>query len=121
MAPFQRKYHKSMVNKKPESIYGQVRAQIDFRKAINLIEEYKLKFGAYPENLKHPKFQELINKKDRLIDCKVKCFKLKNGYELNLNSQEKHQLEFSLDFWKGLGITKTNVRGLQESSPQDRN
>jgi hypothetical protein len=63
MAPFQRKYHKSIANKKPESSYGQVRAHIDFRKAINLIEEYKLKFGVYPENLKDPKFQELINKK----------------------------------------------------------
>jgi len=83
-----------------------------FKTAITLIETHKLRFGSYPESLKDMKF---TGDWDQIALTNVDYRKLDVGYELNLTGGwiGKPDLSYPPEFWKGLGIVKTNVGGFQ--------
>ena len=94
---------------------GQFRKQADakfgdqnFKSAIALIELYKVRFGTYPEHLSDIKF---TGDWDAIWMSAVKYTKLPDGYELDLVRGwiGEPDLSYPPDFWRGLGVRKTNV------------
>jgi hypothetical protein len=95
---------------------GEFRQQADsqfgdqnFKSAIALIELHRVRFGSYPDTLADLKF---LGAWDQNWISAVEYRKLADGYELNLTRGwvGKPDLKYSADFWRGLGIRKTNVQ-----------
>jgi hypothetical protein len=89
------------------------KVETDFRRAIAGIELYKTKFGEYPESTTSKEFIDLFGDWQE-VSLLISYGKCENGYELNINNQERLQISFSPDFWQGLGIAKTNVLGFNK-------
>ena len=81
----------------------------NFKSAIALIELHKVRFGAYPDNLRDLKF---IGPWDAGPLASVEYRKLDEGYELNVVRGwiGAPDLSYPAGFWQGLGVRKTNVR-----------
>ena len=80
-----------------------------FKTAIALIELHKIRFGEYPEDLDDLRF---VGEWDRIIYGSVEYKRLEGGYELNLTRGRvgRPELEYPPDFWKGLGLIRSNVK-----------
>lgn len=81
-----------------------------FKTAISLIELHKTRFGKYPESLDSLKHTGLM---DQSIFPYVKYTKLDEGYSLDLlgkNKNNQKSLNYPQDFWKGLGLKKSNLK-----------
>ena len=115
-APIQILYHRSSAGKKLRSDFETRHADQYFKRAIALIELHKIRFGEYPDTLKEEGFSEFMGDWDKFIYRAIIYSKIGDGYELNLNSQESLHREYPEAFWSGLGIVKTNVKGLYGSS-----
>jgi predicted membrane protein len=114
VAPFQIAYHMSNAGNQLHQNFDQNHADQNFKRGIYLIEIHKLRFGSYPNTLNDPNFTAFMGEWDKFIYQSVTYSKHENGYELNLNSQENAQLEYPELFWSGLGIIRTNVKGLRQ-------
>ena len=81
-----------------------------FKSAIALIELHRVRFGRYPNDLSELKF---TGSWDQLWMSAVKYTKVEDGYELDLVKGwvGKPELDYPAEFWQGLGLRKTNVRG----------
>ena len=68
-----------------------------------------MRYGSYPEDLKSLKF---TGDWDPIALSGVEYRRLANGYELNLTRGwvGKPEVSYPDDFWKGLGLVKTNVQ-----------
>jgi len=80
----------------------------NFKSAIALIELYKVRYGTYPARLSDITF---TGQWDQIWMSAVKYQKLSDGYELDLvrGWVGTPELSYPQDFWRGLGIRKTNV------------
>ena len=80
-----------------------------FKTAISLIELHKVRFGEYPATLKDLKFTGDWDQ-IALVNCEYK--RVGNGYELNLMRGwvGRPVLNYPDEFWKGLGLVKSNVK-----------
>lgn len=81
-----------------------------FKTAIALVELHKLREGEYPQTLNDLKY---VGDWDRIIFSSVKYTKLDDGYELDLINGwmgKPEELEYPDDFWKGLGLVKSNMK-----------
>jgi hypothetical protein len=81
-----------------------------FKTAIALIELYKVRFGEYPAALDSIKY---VGDWDKIAWTSVEYQKLDTGYELNLINGwmgKPDSLEYPADFWKGLGLVKSNIK-----------
>jgi hypothetical protein len=78
--------------------------------AISLIELHKIRFGAYPETLKDLQF---TGEWDAIALPGVEYRRLDTGYELNLvrGTMGKPKASYPSEFWKGLGLVKSNMKG----------
>ena len=81
-----------------------------FKTSISLIELHKLRFGAYPETLNDLTF---IGEWDAIALSSVEYKRLDTGYELNVmrGLLGKPSVNYPPEFWKGLGLLKSNVKG----------
>ncbi len=81
-----------------------------FKTAISLIELHKVRSGVYPESLKDLKF---TGGWDAIAIGSVEYHRLDTGYELNVTRGwvGKPELSYPPDFWRGLGVAKSNVKG----------
>ncbi len=89
-----------------------------FKTAIALIELHKIREGAYPETLDSLKF---VGDWDEIGLNSVSYIKLDEGYELNLKNGwvgKPEHLEYPDEFWKGLGLRKTNLKPILDSISQ---
>ena len=82
-----------------------------FKTAISLVELYRLRHGSYPSSLSDLDF---IGDWDRIALSSVKYERLSDGYELDLVRGwiGKPKVSFPPEFWKGLGIRRSNVGGI---------
>lgn len=80
-----------------------------FKTAISLIELHKVRFGEYPASLKDLKF---TGEWDQIALINMEYKRLGNGYELNITRGwvGKPELKYPDEFWKGLGLMKSNVK-----------
>jgi len=80
-----------------------------FKTAISLIELHKIRFGEYPSSLKDLKF---TGDWDQIALTNVEYKRVGTGYELNLTRGwvGKPELNYPDEFWKGLGLVKSNVK-----------
>ena len=81
-----------------------------FKTAIALVELYKIREGRYPPSLDSLKY---LGDWDQLIFRSVEYKKLDEGYELNLTNGldgMPKKIEYPEEFWKGLGLKKSNLR-----------
>jgi hypothetical protein len=81
----------------------------NFKSAIALIELHKVRFGSYPDSLADLRFTGLW---DQNYISAVEYTKLGDGYEINVTRGwvGEPDLQYPAEFWRGLGIRKTNVR-----------
>src|SRR5687768_4381611 len=81
-----------------------------FKTTISLVELHKVRFGVYPETLKDLQF---TGEWDGIALGGVEYKRLDNGYELNLirGWVDKPNVSYPPEFWKGLGLIKSNVKG----------
>ena len=81
-----------------------------FKTAIALVELHKLRFGTYPETLNDLVF---TGEWDPIAIGSVEYKRLDTGYELNLmrGVLGKPSVSYPPEFWKGLGLVKSNVKG----------
>ena len=84
----------------------------NFKTAIALIELHKVRNGVYPNDLKDLQF---TGDWDQLAINSVEYRKLDVGYELNVTRGWVGQptLIYPPDFWRGLGLVKSNVKPAQ--------
>ena len=82
----------------------------NFKSAVALIELHKVRFGSYPDRLTDLKF---TGDWDQIWIAAVEYRKLDDGYELNVTRGwvGEPDLKYPAEFWRGLGIRKTNVKG----------
>jgi hypothetical protein len=80
-----------------------------FKTAISLIELHRVRFGEYPASLKDLKF---TGDWDQLALGSVEYKRIGNGYELNVSRGwvGKPELRYPDEFWKGLGLVKSNMK-----------
>jgi hypothetical protein len=81
-----------------------------FKTAISLIELHKIRQGEYPSSLNN---LEYLGDWDQLIFRSVEYKRLDSGYELNLINGwigKPENLKYPDDFWKGLGLRKSNLK-----------
>lgn len=81
-----------------------------FKTAIALIELHKTRFGEYPETLDSLKY---VGDWDKLFCRDVKYQKLDTGYVLDLVNGwvgSPKELKYPDNFWKGLGLVKSNLK-----------
>src|SRR5262249_16869521 len=80
-----------------------------FKTAISLIELHKIRSGEYPSSLKDLKF---TGDWDQTALANVEYKRVGIGYELNLIGGwvGKPELKYPDEFWKGLGLVKSNVK-----------
>jgi len=81
-----------------------------FKTAIALIELHKIRFGEYPASLNDLKF---TGEWDAIALNGVAYKRMDNGYELNSvrGWVGKPDLKYPPEFWRGLGLVKSNVKG----------
>jgi len=81
-----------------------------FKRAIALIELHRTRFGAYPRTLKDLQF---LDQSDYTMLAGTRYELLPDGYALDVIVPPTTKLEFSYtaDFWRGLGLRRTNVPG----------
>jgi hypothetical protein len=79
-----------------------------FKTAVSLIELYHLRHGTYPASLDQLDF---VGDWDQIALSAVKYEKLTDGYSLDLvrGWVGKPDVSYPPEFWKGLGIRRTNV------------
>ena len=80
-----------------------------FKTAIALVELHRLRFGAYPDSFDDLEF---LGAQDRHTLLKgLRYEKLSDGYGLDIVSgrDQKPRVTYPPDFWKGLGIRRSNV------------
>ena len=85
-----------------------------FQTAIALVELHRVRFGTYPDTLENLPF---LSAHDRAALVQgLRYEKLAEGYALDvvIPQGEKPSLIYPPDFWRGLGIRRTNV---DRSSP----
>jgi len=81
-----------------------------FKTAIALIELHKNRFGEYPATLDSLKY---LGDWDKIIFSSVKYEKFDSGYSLDLINGwvgKPDTLEYPEEFWKGLGLIKSNMK-----------
>jgi hypothetical protein len=80
-----------------------------FKTSIALIELHKVRFGEYPSSLKELKF---VGEWDQIALASVNYKKVANGYELDVVKGwvGKPQLTYPDEFWKGLGVVRSNMK-----------
>jgi|ERR1041385_8937295 len=80
-----------------------------FKTVISLIELHKVRFGEYPSSLKDLKF---TGEWDQLALNSVEYKRVGNGYELNVTKGwvGKPELRYPDEFWRGLGLVKSNMK-----------
>ena len=81
-----------------------------FKTAISLIELYKIRQGHYPPSLDSLQY---LGDWDALIYHSVEYKRLEEGYELNLTNGwigKPDELRYPPEFWRGLGIKKSNLK-----------
>jgi hypothetical protein len=81
-----------------------------FKTTISLIELHKIRNGKYPESLKDVQF---TGEWDAIALNSVEYKLLESGYELNVVRGWVGQpaLKYPEEFWKGLGLVKSNMKG----------
>jgi ATP-dependent Clp protease ATP-binding subunit ClpA len=79
-----------------------------FKTAIALIELHQRRFGKYPESLSELQF---LGWRDQDLSRRFLYERLAEGYSLEIRIPKDHKLALSYpaDFWRGLGIRRTNV------------
>ena len=80
-----------------------------FKTAIALVELHHLRFGTYPDSFVDLEF---LGAQDRHALLKgLRYERLPDGYALDIATLkgEKPRLSYPPDFWKGLGIRRSNV------------
>jgi hypothetical protein len=78
-----------------------------FKTSIALIELHRVRFGTYPDSLDDLEF---IGSQDRTALTSVTYRKVPDGYELYLPPVENRpDLSYPSEFWRGLGIRRSNV------------
>jgi hypothetical protein len=80
-----------------------------FKTAIALVELHHLRFGSYPDSFDDLEF---LGAQDRHTLLKgLRYEKLPDGYGLDIVSgkDQKPRVTYPPDFWRGLGIRRTNV------------
>ena len=79
-----------------------------FKTAISLIELYHVRHGGYPESLDQ---LDYVGDWDSISLSAVKYERLPDGYALDLTRGwvGKPDLTYPPEFWKGLGIRRSNV------------
>jgi hypothetical protein len=82
----------------------------NFKTAIALIELHKVRTGSYPASLKELRF---TGDWDEIALSAVEYRRLDSGYELNITRGwvGKPEMTYPPEFWRGLGLVKSNVRG----------
>jgi len=85
-----------------------------FKMAIAVVELHRVRFGAYPDSLDDLQFLSAYDRHALLRGLRYE--KLPDGYALDVVTPkgEKPALRYPPDFWRGLGIRRTNV---DRSSP----
>ena len=80
-----------------------------FKTSISLIELHKIRFGEYPNSLNDLKF---TGDWDKIALGSVKYKRVENGYELDVvrGWVGTPELAYPDEFWKGLGLVKSNMR-----------
>jgi len=80
-----------------------------FKTSVALIELHKVRFGEYPNSLTDLKF---VGEWDQIALSNVKYKKVANGYELDVVKGwvGKPQLSYPDEFWKGLGVVRSNMK-----------
>ena len=80
-----------------------------FKTSVALIELHKVRFGEYPDSLTDLKF---VGEWDQIALSNVKYKKVANGYELDVVKGwvGKPQLSYPDEFWKGLGVVRSNMK-----------
>ena len=85
-----------------------------FKTAIALIELHHLRFDTYPDSLDDLEF---LGSGDRIALPSVTYRKVPDGYELYLRPiDDQHNLSYPAEFWRGLGIRRSNVLRSDTSS-----
>jgi len=81
----------------------------NFKWAIAFIELHRVRFGSYPDQLSDLRF---TGEWDQSWISAVKYTKLPDGYELDLvrGWVGTPGLSYPPEFWRGLGLRKSNVR-----------
>jgi hypothetical protein len=83
----------------------------NFKTAVALVELHKVRYGSYPKSLSDIRFAgEWDSGPLRSVEYRV----IGNGYELNIVrgwGYETPQLSYPPEFWQGLGLVKSNVKG----------
>ena len=84
-------------------------ADQSFAFAIAFIELYRLRFGTYPDSLEALPFLSAYDRHSLVKGLRYE--RLPDGYALDIATPkgEKPELSYPPDFWKGLGIRRTNV------------
>jgi hypothetical protein len=79
-----------------------------FKTAIALIELHRLRFGSYPVSLDELQF---LGGRDRSALTNLRYEKLPDGYALDVvtGPGSKPKLTYPSEFWRGLGLRRTNV------------
>jgi hypothetical protein len=80
-----------------------------FKTAIALIELHRIRYGEYPASLKDLKF---TGEWDQIALSNVEYKRVGNGYELNIARGwvGKPELKYPDEFWRGLGLVKSNMK-----------
>jgi hypothetical protein len=81
-----------------------------FKTAVSLIELHRVRFGEYPASLEDLRF---TGEWDPIALHSVEYRRVEKGYELNLTRgwMQVPDLSYPPEFWHGLGIVRSNVRG----------
>jgi len=80
-----------------------------FKMAIALVELHRVRTGTYPDSLDDLQFLSAYDRHSLVKGLRYE--KLPDGYALDVvrPNGEKPELSYPPDFWKGLGIRRTNV------------
>ncbi len=85
-----------------------INARHHFKTAIELIELHRIRTGSYPDSLDAVQF---LDAQDRDSLEWVKYEKLEDGYALDVvRPVAASQLSLPAEFWRGLGLRRTNVK-----------
>lgn len=81
-------------------------ADQQFKSVLNNIEMFKLRNGYYPDSLGEITFVSDFDKSDFKAVEYINHF---DRYELNLKAIPKNMEPYPLEFWNGLGCTRSNL------------
>lgn len=84
-------------------------ADQQFKSAIALVELHKIRTGEYPASLEEARFP---GDWDKLGFENLKYERLGDGYGLDVvgPGDSPPELTYPADFWKGLGLVRSNVK-----------